>query len=214
MVHPRRRRSLHPRHRQTTRHHPNPELHPPSSATGAATDPGRWPAHSRPVRRGLIATLVQLRSELKNDPDPRIAAAAPAIKATVNSVAYGIPIEVNPTPEAGGTHVTVHQPDGTTYDTRVPRTEEPGQFFHPLLATWVAGAGRLLLAVVMRMAKDLNGSYAFCDTDSLFIAATQQGGMLTSLGGTDEDVDGTEAIRLLTWPQVADIADRLTALNP
>jgi len=167
-----------------------------------------------PYAGDLIATLVQLRSELKNDPDPHIAAAAPAIKATVNSVAYGIPIEVNTTPEAGGTHVTVHQPDGATYDTKVPRTEEPGQFFHPLLATWVAGAGRLLLALIMRMVKDLNGSYAFCDTDSLFIAATQQGGMLTSLGGTEKDVDGTEAIRLLTWQQVADIADRLTALNP
>jgi len=38
--------------------------------------------------------------------------------------------------------------------------------------------------------------------------------VLTCPGGSERDDDGNAAVRLLTWQQVADIADRLTALNP
>jgi hypothetical protein len=155
-----------------------------------------------PYRHDLVASLVELRQELKAAGDP----AEAAIKATVNSVAYGIPIEVNTTPEPAGAQVLVHLPDGSSYTVKAPGSEEPGDYFHPLLATFVAGAGRLLLALVMRMVDDQGGTYAFCDTDSLFIAATETGGGLANPTG--------DPIELLTWQQVADIADRLVSLNP
>ncbi len=63
--------------------------------------------------------------------------------------------------------MTVHLPDGSNYRIKRERTEEPGRWFHPLIATLVAGAGRLLLATAMRLAADLGGSWAFCDTNSL-----------------------------------------------
>jgi hypothetical protein len=158
--------------------------------------------HLDPYRDDLVASLVELRQELKAAENP----AEAAIKATVNSVAYGIPIEVNTIPEPVGAQVQVHRPDGTSYIVKAPRSEEPGGYFHPLLATFVAGAGRLLLALVMRMVDDAGGTYAFCDTDSLFIAATEPGGHLPNPTG--------DPIPLLTWHQVADIANRLVALNP
>ena len=56
--------------------------------------------------------------------------------------------------------------------TRQPRTaklasiEEPGRYFHPLLATLTTGAARLMLALAETLAEDEGLSWAFCDTDS------------------------------------------------
>jgi hypothetical protein len=51
--------------------------------------------------------------------------------------------------------------------------EEPGPFFHPLLATLTTGAARLLLAVAEHLAEAEGIGWAFCDTDSLALARPQ-----------------------------------------
>ena len=43
-------------------------------------------------------------------------------------------------------------------------------FFHPLLATLITGAARLMLATTERLIKDVGLDWAFCDTDSMAIA--------------------------------------------
>ena len=162
----------------------------------------------------LIAALVELRQDLKASPDLADQAAAAAIKATVNSVSYGIPIEVNTTPEPDRPPVLVHLPDGGSFEARPPRSEQPGAYFHPLIATFVASAGRLLLALIIRMVTDAGGAYVFCDTDSLFIVATETGDLQPCPGGPHTTADGQEAVQALSWQQVANMVDRLASLNP
>jgi hypothetical protein len=48
--------------------------------------------------------------------------------------------------------------------------EKPGSFFHPLLATLITGAARLLLTTVERLSWDAGLDWAICDTDSMAIA--------------------------------------------
>ena len=47
------------------------------------------------------------------------------------------------------------------------KEERPGEFFHPLLATFITGAARLMLAIAERTARDIGLDWAFCDTDSM-----------------------------------------------
>ncbi len=142
-----------------------------------------------PYRDDLIKRMVELRAEVRQDlaqarqdNDQSLAAlldsAQQGMKVTANSVSYGAPIEMNVVEHPKPVGVTVTRPDRSTYRTQSTRTEEPGSYFHPLIATLVSGGGRLMLALAMRLVAD-QGTYAFCDTDSLFVVATEQGGSLT-----------------------------------
>src|SRR6202044_520918 len=50
------------------------------------------------------------------------------------------------------------------------KRELPGHYYHPLLATLITGAARLMLALTERLAFDHKLSWAFCDTDSMAFA--------------------------------------------
>ena len=50
------------------------------------------------------------------------------------------------------------------------KVEEPGRYFHPLLATLITGAARLMLGIAERVCIEKGLDWAFCDTDSLAIA--------------------------------------------
>jgi hypothetical protein len=50
------------------------------------------------------------------------------------------------------------------------RAETPGRYFHPLLATLITGAARLMLAITERLVVDVGLDWALCDTDSMAIA--------------------------------------------
>jgi hypothetical protein len=50
------------------------------------------------------------------------------------------------------------------------KIEKPGSFFHPLLATLITGAARLMLAIAERLTLSAGLDWAFCDTDSMAIA--------------------------------------------
>ena len=60
--------------------------------------------------------------------------------------------------------------DGMQRLNRMNAVEEPGPFFHPLLATLTTGAARLLLAIAENLAEAEGIGWAFCDTDSLALA--------------------------------------------
>jgi hypothetical protein len=57
------------------------------------------------------------------------------------------------------------------------------------------------------------GSYLFCDTDSMCIVASKEGGEVPCVGGTSES-DGKRSIRALSFREVQSIADRFNELNP
>jgi hypothetical protein len=67
----------------------------------------------------------------------------------------------------------------------------------------------------MRLVHDLGGSYAFCDTDSLFIVATEHGKLIPCPGGEHNTPTGQAAIKALTWDDVSSaVIDRFAALDP
>ena len=65
-----------------------------------------------------------------------------------------------------------------------------------------------------RLVSDLGGSYAFCDTDSMAIIASEQGGFLPCPGGTHSGADSSPGVRALPWREVEGIVGRLDALKP
>jgi hypothetical protein len=186
---------------------------------------GRGEFRVDPSTDDLIQRCVELRETIRAEQhdatqagDTERAAALDAqqqaAKIVANTIAYGGPIEINTTEHRRGQPVTVYLPDGTSYQSTSTRTEEPGSFFNPLVATLVAGAGRLLLALIMRLVADRGGHYVFCDTDSLFIVATKHGGLVPCPGGGCRLDDGKPAITELTWQDVDEIVAQLRPLNP
>lgn len=173
----------------------------------------------------LIARLVEHRQDARAEKkaaqqagnDARAAtldATQQAMKATTNASSYGSSIEMNPIEHRKPVWVNVHRPDNSSYRVSVNRTERPGSWFCPLIATLVSAGGRLLLACAMRLVADAGGVYAFCDTDSLFIVAAEHGGLIACPGGPRRTPEGEKAVLALSWQQADAIIRRFASLNP
>jgi hypothetical protein len=182
---------------------PQPGLRPITLPGGLEVDP---------YNDDLIKALVEQRARVKRLRDEakaagdlelerRLDAVQLGMKIAANATAYGIPIELNITEHRRQVGLTVYRPDGSSFHTEARRTEEPGTWFHPLLATLVAAGGRLLLAAAIAPFREAGGGYVFCDTDSLFLPATRTG-------------DGNEGAPTLTWTDAISTADRFLLLNP
>jgi hypothetical protein len=91
---------------------------------------------------------------------------------------------------------TVHSSTCQPFSFRTDKAEEPGPFFHPLLATLITGAARLMLATAERLVQDRQLDWCFCDTDSIAIARP-------------ENINGDEFERL-----TAEIVRWFASLNP
>ena len=84
--------------------------------------------------------------------------------------------------------------------------ENPGPWFFPPLASLITSSGRLLLAMAEACVEEKCGTYLFCDTDSLAVVASHDGGSLC--------IPGSDGVRILSWREVQAIVDRFAALNP
>ena len=97
-----------------------------------------------------------------------------ALKILANATSYGIFIELN-VEDADNEDAPVSI--FTSQGRRVVETakrELPGRYYHPLLATLITGAARLMLALTERLAFEQELSWAFCDTDSMAFANTNK----------------------------------------
>jgi hypothetical protein len=95
-----------------------------------------------------------------------------ALKILANATSYGIFIELN-VEDADKEDAPIAL--FTSQDKRLveaSKREEPGRYYHPLLATLITGAARLMLALSERLAFDQGLNWAFCDTDSMAFANT------------------------------------------
>ena len=137
------------------------------------------------------------------------------LKVMANSTSYGIFAEMNRQDLPGDkrARVMVHGLGSTPFLADVAGPEEPGDFCFPPLAAFIAGAARLMLAMLERCVADLGGTYALCDTDSMAIVATEAGGLVPCPGG-NERLRRQEAIQALSLRRVDDIVRRFAALNP
>jgi len=135
------------------------------------------------------------------------------LKVLANSGSYGIYAEMIRHEQAG--KVTVHPPDGEPFDTHVRAPETPGAYCFPPIAACITGAARLMLALLERTVTDAGGSWAFCDTDSMAIVATQDGGQhIPCPDGPHRLPNGTAAVQALSHDHINGIRARLEQLNP
>ena len=97
-----------------------------------------------------------------------------ALKILANATSYGIFIELNvEDSDKEDALITLF----TSQDRRLveaSKREEPGRYYHPLLATLITGAARLMLALTERLAFEHGLNWAFCDTDSMAFANTEK----------------------------------------
>lgn len=140
-----------------------------------------------------------LKASKKNDNASRVSeldAEQLALKICANATSYGIFVELNVDEQDKFQEVTCYGAGGEGFTTRVRNVEEPGRYFHPLLATLITGGARLMLALTERLAADSGITWAFCDTDSMALAKP---------GEMDEADFLERAERVRSW---------FTALNP
>jgi hypothetical protein len=91
--------------------------------------------------------------------------------------------------------VTCHGIDAHPFTCRVAHPDAPGEYCFPPLASLIAGAARLMLALLEHCVVELGGTYAMEDTASMAIVATQKGGLVPCAGGIEPMVDGRDAVK-------------------
>jgi DNA polymerase family B len=131
-----------------------------------------------PVSDDFYSSLIDRRSELKTKLKAAIDAgekgeldtAQNALKIVANATSYGIFVELNVGDLDGAETRLCHGPGDAPFPISTAKEEAPGKYFHPLLATLITGAARLMLAIVERLAIDAGLDWAFCDTDSMALA--------------------------------------------
>ena len=136
-----------------------------------------------PYKNDFYKRVIELRRRVKADlkrqaPESQeaksLAMNEVALKILANATSYGIFIELN-VEDADNEDAVV--PIFTSQGRRVvesAKRELPGRYYHPLLASLITGAARLMLALTERLAFDHELSWAFCDTDSMAFANTNK----------------------------------------
>lgn len=140
--------------------------------------------------------LIDLRSEVKRAArsatdgatGDRLGAEQQAMKIIANASCYGIFVELNVQERAKRAEVTFSGSDSRLRTVHLASIEEEGRFYHPLLATLTTAAARLMLGIAESLAEREGISWAFCDTDSMALAAPE--GM-----GDDEFLARAERVR-------------------
>jgi hypothetical protein len=136
-----------------------------------------------PATNDFYCRLIDLRSSIKvmmksaaSEEREALDALQLALKILANATSYGIFVELivdEADPKrslacfGGGDDGF---PLGSAGAAKLGKMEKPGAFFHPLLATLITGAARLLLATVERLSLDAGLDWALCDTDSMALA--------------------------------------------
>jgi len=111
-----------------------------------------------------------------------------ALKYVANSTCYGIYAELNESPNDVATREYITG-NGKLKSSR-RASEQPGTYHNPLLATFITGAARLMLATLERQITDAHLDWSFCDTDSMCIAINSD----SDIPRIQEIVQGYEAV--------------------
>jgi hypothetical protein len=160
-------------------------------------------------QKNPFQTLVEYRNVIKNDPTiPEMERKRLDLscKVVANSGAYGVNAELRRVDLPGKKTevITVYGLNGP-FRARTRAPEEPGLFYFPSIASLVTAGARLMLTIYERLVADAGGTYAFCDTDSIAIVATEHGGNLRI---------GSETVHALSWAEVEQVRDSVASLNP
>jgi hypothetical protein len=156
-----------------------------------------------PVRDDFFRYVIEQRVRNKSNP-----VLDQFLKVLANSGSYGLFVEVTPETTRKPASVNVfsgnnHFQNGST------SIESHGDWYFPPIASLITAGGRLLLAMLEMSVTERNGTYLFCDTDSMCIVATESGGPVDCKGP-----NGKEQLNALSWSEVGSICDRFRLLNP
>lgn len=166
-----------------------------------------------PAAEDVFRAMVEERRRFKAQDDEQSQRTAAGLKVVANSAAYGIAAELNrQAPQAEPSEVDVF--GLAPFTAKVRAYERPGQYFYSPLAAIVTGAARLMLGLCETLVTRAGGSYAFCDTDSMAVVATEAGGLVPCPGGAERDAEGRDCLRALSWDEVEAIRLRFESLNP
>lgn len=137
------------------------------------------------------------------------------LKILANAGCYGIYAEVNRFQFGKNAPKKIEIFSGE--DRRTDQTctvERPGPWYFPPVSALIPAGGRLLLAMLERLVTDAGGTYLMCDTDSMAIVSSKDGGLVACNGGQYHTPDGKDAIKALPWKEVRALVDRFEPLNP
>jgi len=189
------------------------------------TQPGLRPVRYRgqvdidPTSGDFYKFLVEdrYRWETKKDTHPDAKWLARGEKILNNALSYGSKMEYNPQAQPGPSQITGY--NGETFTTDLNHPEIPGRFCFPPLAATITGGARLFLALRERLTTDARGAHYLCDTDSMAIISTQQGGPVPCPRPDDHPAatwtgDGQPAVNTLSWETDRKIRDQFNRLNP
>ena len=166
-----------------------------------------------PARDDFFRAIIERRKAAEAAGESRL---AKSLKVLANSTSYGIYAQMT-RHEVGGERteaVTVYGRGAEPDQVQVRSPEDPGEYCFPPIAAAITGAARLMLAILERLLTDAGGAYAFCDTDSMAIVATKDGGLIPCPGGPHTTDSGAAAVKALTWEEVDAIRERFSHLNP
>ena len=133
-----------------------------------------------PYRDDLFRRMIELRSDVKQRRNAawvggdqasadRFDAEQESLKILASSTSYGIFVELNVANCAKNQDLICHTGD-SSFPVSLKNVEEPGRYFHPLLATLITGAARLLLATTEVLTEREGLGWMLCDTDSWALA--------------------------------------------
>ena len=119
----------------------------------------------------LIDLRTSIKARLKNSTAKEaLNSDQQALKILANSTSYGIFVEMIVRDLDAPEKLICHGPAENEFPVESKKVEEQGRYFHPLLATLITGAARLMLAIAERLCFEKGLDWSFCDTDSLAIA--------------------------------------------
>jgi hypothetical protein len=161
-----------------------------------------------PTKDDFFVRVIEQRNRLKRS-DPQVSS---FLKVLGNSGSYGLFVQVDPDTLQKPKNVRVYSGEKGR---RQPSSyvEKIGPWYFPPLASLITSGGRLLLAMLERCIQRAGGSYLFCDTDSMCIVGSKQGGVVRCVGGKP-NLHGMESIRALSLQEIKSIARRFDRLNP
>jgi len=181
---------------------------PPQPSLRAVEITGNREFQVDPYKDDFYKRVIELRRRVKGDlrdlkrRDPNgqevknLAMNELALKILANATSYGIFIELN-VEDADDDDPPL--PIFTSQGKRLVESgkrEKPGRYYHPLLATLITGAARLMLALTERLAFEHGLNWAFCDTDEPLAKFIERGEFsLCSRGGAA----GAQAGAGLSW---------------
>jgi hypothetical protein len=140
----------------------------PIAVAGQFIDPTTDDFYQRLIiQRNAIKAKLDDASEVDK---PVLKSDERGIKILANATSYGIFVELNVEDYVKAKPMVGHggRPGSLRFKSR--EFEKPGAYFHPLLATLITGAARLMLALAERQVIEQGLDWVFCDTDSIAIA--------------------------------------------